>query len=404
MEDNPHSKFVVLDYGDKELSDILKPFKHHHRLSIYRYEADQFHMAHAKNMAPRLAIKDGADVVVTLDADNFTHKGFEDYIQLAIGKGVFLCPFIVGHGGDSIRIAPRGVAGRLVIRAQEFIKIGGYDEQYDTWRGEDVDIVARLQRVGFDAESIPKQYLDAIKHMSGLRFKEYPHAAKYETDEEVRAIKLKTNTVVNYGNFGCGEAIRSDGKKVQLDPLPTRIFGIGMQRTGTTSLAHAFRILGFDTFHFESGDKARDIWDEMTTFGSSRTLERYYALCDMPIPMLYKQLDKAYPNSKFILTIRDEDSWIKSMEWLFSDKNPDRWTWDKWPISHRMHQALYGTRHFNEKIMRKIYRRHNDEVIEYFKDRPNDLLVLWKHSWDLLCPFLGQPVPKKPYPWKNPSR
>jgi hypothetical protein len=406
LKDNPNSHFVVLDYGDsRKLTHVFESLKSS-RLSIYRFESDRFHMAHAKNMAARLAIRKGADVLVTLDADNFTGKGFEDFIRQAMTKeaGIFLCPLAIGRGHHSIRIRPRGVAGRLAVRAQDFLKLGGYDEHYDTWRGEDVDLVHRLRRIGLHPRPIDRKYLDCITHMAGLRFKEYPHARElYENDRVVAGISDEKHTVVNYGKIGCGTVARGNGTLIRLGPVPTRVFGIGYQRTGTTSLAKAFEIFGFDSFHFESGNKARDIYDEMLASGRSTTLERYYALCDSPIPLLYKQLDKAYPGSKFILTVRHEQRWLDSVAWLFSDKNPDRWTWDRWPISNRLHQALYGCTGFNAKAMFHSYRKHNEEVARYFSHRPHDLLVMdpERPSWEWLAGFLGQPVPNIPYPWKG---
>lgn len=403
LQDNPNSYFVVLDYGDsKPLSEVFRSIKSN-RLFIYRFEADTFHMAHAKNMAARLAIRKKADIIVTLDADNYTGKGFEDYIRDVMSResGIFLCPLSIGHGHHSIRIRPRGVAGRLVIRAQDFIKAGGYDESYDTWHGEDVDLVARLRRMGLHPRAIDKRYLDCITHMHGLRFKEYPHARElYENDQVVTRISKEKHTVVNYGIIGCGTVTRTNGDAITLGPIPTRVFGIGYHRTGTTSLSKAFQILGFDTFHFESGDKARDIYNEMLAHGKSTALEHYYALCDSPIPVLYKLLDKAYPNSKFILTVRDHNSWLESVEWLFSHKNPDRWTWDRWPISNILHTAMYGRSDFEKAVMADSFRSHNEEVVRYFSGRNNDLLVMDtnKPSWEWLATFLGQPVPPVPYP------
>ncbi len=408
LKDNPNSHFVVLDYGDSErLTKVFKPLRSN-RLSIYRFEAGKFHMAHAKNMAARLAIRKGADILVTLDADNYTGKGFEDYIRDTMSKetGIFLCPLAIGKGHHSIRIKPRGVAGRLVIRSQDFVKAGGYDETYDTWRGEDVDLVARLRRMGLHPHTIDKKYLDCIMHQHGLRFKEYPHAQElYENDKVVARISLEKQTIVNYGKIGCGKVTRRNGTVLILDPIPTRIFGIGYHRTGTTSLAKAFDILGFDSFHFNSGDKARDIYEEMSEFGRSTTLERYYALCDSPMPILYKQLDKAYPGSKFILTVRDHNDWLESVEWLFSYKNPERWTWDRWPISNILHRVMYGRTDFEKAVMSDSYRKHNEQVVKYFSNRPHDLLVMDTNhpSWEELAGFLDQPVPPVPYPWNGRS-
>jgi hypothetical protein len=422
LEDNPRSKFVILDYSSQD--DLLDYLHTAHaaaivsgRLVVYsRLNEPRFRMAHAKNMAMRCGMREGADILVTLDADNFTGPRFEDFIlnKFENEKNIFLCPMVIALGSHRVRIAPRGVAGRLAVRTQDFIKAGGYDEKYDTWRGEDVDLVARLRRMGYAARFIDPIYLDAIRHGAGLRFAEYPHARQYENDDEVRAINEAKHTVVNFSNIGCGAVYRWGKSKflpgmqdIYLRPLPTRIFGIGLQRTATTSLFEAFKTLGFDSFHWETGDKARDIWDEMNAEGRSWMLERYYALCDLPIPLLYKKLDVAYPNSKFILTVRDEQAWLKSVERLWNPAyNPSRWEWDVWPFSNRIHRALYGRTDFDPETMLATYRRHNLEVKRYFARRDNDLLIMQmdlRDGWPELCHFLDQPVPDVPYPRTNGS-
>lgn len=411
LADNPKSKFVVLNYnsGDDLLHYLFTAHRNEinsGRLVVYSYrDSPVFRMAHAKNMAHRCGILEGADILVTLDADNFTGANFEQFIADAFARerNIFLCPRIVGQGYGAVRIAPRGVAGRLAVRVQDFLKAGGYDMQYETWRGEDVDLVARLRRMGFAPRFIDPVHLNAIRHGADLRFAEYPHARQYENDGEIALINNAKNTVVNFGNFGCGTVYRHPGMEPHvLRPMPTRIFGIGLQRTATTSLHEASKILGLDSFHWDTGDKARDIWDEMNTFGKSWTLERYYALSDNPIPLLYKQLDAAYPGSKFILTVRDEDVWLKSIEQLWDyGQNPHRWEWDVWPISNRLHHALYGRTDFDRETMLARYRRHNAEVMSYFRDRPDDLLVMDMTAgagWPELCRFLGEPVPAMAYP------
>src|ERR1700733_9715335 len=155
LGDNPSalSKFVVLDYSSQD--DLLAYLKSAHarelasgKLVVYSYPgADRFHMSHAKNMAARCGILEGADILVTLDADNFTGLDFDQFVydQFSCGstigpeRDIFLCPNFpliksLPHG--PLRPA-RGYAGRLAIRTQDFIKAGGYDEAFDTWRGED---------------------------------------------------------------------------------------------------------------------------------------------------------------------------------------------------------------------------------------------------------------------------
>jgi hypothetical protein len=405
--------FIVLDYGSTD--DLIPYLKAYHardiasgRLVVYQHPAKKWHISHAKNMAARCGLREGADVLVTLDADNFTGPGFSDFLRQSFAEpgvrpGIFLCPdyaYIksLPHGPGRPQ---RGYAGRLAVWASTFVKMGGYDEAFSEWGREDICMNFRLQRAGYTMRHIPNHYLNAIPHGADVRFKEYPQAQANETFKVVEELKSRTETVVNFGRWGCGTVTRNfDPTPISLDPLPTRIFGIGFQKTATTSLAKALAILGYDSFHWGEGE-APLIWYEMQGLGRSKTLEQWYALCDNPIPAVYRELDQAYPGSKFILTVRDECDWLRSCRDLWDyAKNPTRRLWDIYPFSHVIHTALYGQREFDPLVMLARYRRHNAEVIEYFKGR-EDLLVLRQPAWGPLCGFLGLAVPQIAYPVLN---
>ena len=75
MADNPAAYFLVLDYGSTDdLQDFLATIQDP-RLIHYRFPTSApFHMAHAKNMAHRLALLNGADIIANLDADNYAAR------------------------------------------------------------------------------------------------------------------------------------------------------------------------------------------------------------------------------------------------------------------------------------------------------------------------------------------
>src|SRR5579862_9751601 len=86
LENNKKGTFVLLDYGSPD--DLIEYISSNHvkdlesgRLVLYSLEAERFRMSHAKNVAHRCAILEGADVLVNLDADNFTGKDFDIYIE-----------------------------------------------------------------------------------------------------------------------------------------------------------------------------------------------------------------------------------------------------------------------------------------------------------------------------------
>jgi glycosyltransferase involved in cell wall biosynthesis len=401
--------FVVLDYNSQDdLLEYLKTFKREidsGRLVVYSFrEPGPFRMAHAKNMSHRLGFQcHDADVLVNLDADNYTTAGFADYIReqfsLCAPDSMFLWSRMIKDGPDRL---PRGISGRIAVTKHAFLKAGGYDERFNTWSPDDKDFNLRLRCLGYTPVEIENRFLDAVLHNDKLRFREYPHAADTNDFSEVNT--KNERTIANFGRCGVGMVYRNFNPNdlVYLSPLPTRIFGIGMHKTATTSLNSALKTIGLDSAHWLSAHWARRIWEEMMQDGRSLTLEKSYALIDLPLALLYRQIDFAYPGSKFILTKRHPEKWIKSVENHWDEtKNPFRSAWDTDPFSHRVHKLLYGQKNFDRELFMKRYHRHNNEVLQYFSQRPTDLLVMEMDDgagWSDLCSFLKVKTPNTEYP------
>jgi len=402
------AKFVILNYNSQDHLNHYLQTEHWQamdegRLVVYNFtEPTQFRMAHAKNMVHRLGIMEGADILVNLDADNFTEAGFAGYVQDKFREpNVFLC-------GRKIR-GRQGISGRIVVSAKDFINTGGYDEKYETHSPDDMDFNCRLQRLGVTPVEIDPNYLHCVSHTDRLRFRDYPEAkwnpttTPYDLEELYAGIRNATSTIANYGNFGCGVVFRNfSAHPMEVMPVPTRVFGIGLHKTATTSLHRAFKVLGMDSVHWETGDWARDVFDELRTVGRSITMEKHYAISDLPISMFYRELDRTYPGSKFILTLREEQKWLESVRrhWGY-DTNRFRWEWDRYPVSNKIHKALYGRKDFDAETFLKRYRQHTMEVKEYFKRRRRDLLIMDMDNnagWPQLCGFLKKSIPSVPYP------
>ena len=134
-------------------------------------------------------------------------------------------------------------------------------------------------------------------------------------------------------------------------------------------------------------------------------LQTFDGFADNPLPLIFRELDAKYPGSKFILTDRDVDSWLLSVQWLFTVA-PTLGDWGASPSAMAMHQALYGVTRFDEVLFRARYLRHRADVLAYFDGRPGDLLVVdftRGDGWEKLCRFLGRPVPEQPFPHENPK-
>ena len=81
---------------------------------------------------------------------------------------------------------------------------------------------------------------------------------------------------------------------------------------GTTSLYVALAELGLRsvTFRHLRRRGLHDWWDG--DFGYDY-LGGIDAATDLPIGHFFRELDVRYPGSKFVLTVRDEDSWAQSL-------------------------------------------------------------------------------------------
>ena len=107
-----------------------------------------------------------------------------------------------------------------------------------------------------------------------------------------------------------------------------KIIGVGFQKTGTSTLREALKILGFKVC-----DTKPSLLIPILKGNIKKVLkvaDSYDALEDNPWPLIYKDLDQHLPGSKFILTIRDEQSWFKSVSNHIKD------------ISSPIHEWIYG--------------------------------------------------------------
>ena len=173
-----------------------------------------------------------------------------------------------------------------------------------------------------------------------------------------------------------------------------KIFGIGFQRTGTSSLTKALRLLEIDTVHAPM-ELYKDI--------NHKTIEKYQAFTDNPMPLLYKELDKQFPDSKFILTVRDVETWLSSVNFLFQIGKIE---WAENTVIQEVHYELYGIDYFEKERFKNIFMEYNNQVINYFSKRPNNLLVMditRGDGWEKLCPFLELEIPDQAFPHINKS-
>jgi hypothetical protein len=130
----------------------------------------------------------------------------------------------------------------------------------------------------------------------------------------------------------------------------------------------------------------------------------YDCLGDSPVPLLYKELDFRFPESKFILTVRNKEKWLNSMKWLFTHGKV-KWNWKE--NIYVYHERFYGSRSFNLNLFSKFYDAYHRNVFNYFSERPNDLMTIrLEEGFDVekICRFTGVPYRDIPDRIMNPRR
>lgn len=174
-----------------------------------------------------------------------------------------------------------------------------------------------------------------------------------------------------------------------------KIFGIGLEKTGTTTLQHCLKYLGYS--NEGCGLKLLRQIKEGDFTETFSIVDRYDSFADWPWPLIYQELDKRYPHAKFILTTRkDSSTWLNSLKKFVKQRKGS-------PESRKL---IYGYEmpfgHEQEYIA--FYKGHNQQVREYFIARSDDFLeVCWEtgSDWRQLCDFLGKEIPDIAFPHAN---
>ena len=178
----------------------------------------------------------------------------------------------------------------------------------------------------------------------------------------------------------------------------TYIFGIGLSKTGTTSLTNALNMLGIPSLHYPSPSKFRARDPEM--------FRDYRAFTDINVTDEWEKLYEEFPGSKFILTVRNAEEWLSSCDHAFGGEM-EEYMRNRYGegLSAQIHKRIYLDWGFDESRFRQIYTVHNSKVLRHFMDKPDQFLIFdCRDGWHNLCAFVERPIPDKPFPHSNKRR
>jgi hypothetical protein len=146
-----------------------------------------------------------------------------------------------------------------------------------------------------------------------------------------------------------------------------KIFIIGLPRTATTSVCLAMLGLGYKTAH---------------NAYTQHAFSEAQVIADTPIFCDYQNLDKHFPNSKFIYLTRNANNWLPSIKQLLQRMiiNLQRSDGGFNPHLKRCYNDIFSPltaeNIAQDDFLLQCYQRHQQGVLDYFKDREADLLTI----------------------------
>ncbi len=161
----------------------------------------------------------------------------------------------------------------------------------------------------------------------------------------------------------------------------SKIFILGLPRTGTTSLCALFLEKGYKTAH---------------TAYTKKTFELADVVADSPVFCDYAYLDTLFPNSKFVYLDRNEELWLASAR-EFLKKAADKMNTRSRgfnPVISRAFKTVFQLDakkpdSFSDAHLLHCFKQHKAQVENYFRHRSTDLLTVEIASSELLTRLSG---------------
>lgn len=200
-----------------------------------------------------------------------------------------------------------------------------------------------------------------------------------------------------------------------------KFFCIGANKTGTTSLQKAFKELGFIIGNQRKAELLANNCFTKNYLPLFKYCETAEVFQDVPFSFgeIYKKLDETFPNSKFILSIRDSsEQWYNSLTKFHAKLfgNGEILTWEViknidyvykgWSYQNRINEfgLTENEDPYDKTKLITHYESRNHEIINYFENRPNDLLIINlsdPNAYQKFCDFIGVKAEKSTFPWEN---
>jgi glycosyltransferase involved in cell wall biosynthesis len=381
------TEVVVVDNGSSH--EVPLPAR------VHRYEQNRG-VSVGWNTGIRLS---RAPIQVVLNSDCLVEPGWDVALFEAARDGRRVAfPYTDHCDGQGFTSPDQGgTAGWCFMFARTlYEEVGPFDEWFSPAFCEDTDYWHRAWELGLELSPVPAaRVVHARRTSSGdddhemlLQAHRYKYGWKHGVDPH-RAPPYYKREIVDYvGSFRVPDPADQ--------PDRPRIFGIGLNKTGTSSLHAALDLLGFQSLHW-GGPAIRRLVEASLADGRpllSRLDQRFDAFSDIQaLSTSFEQLDQQYPGSRFVLTVRPIDDWIESRR-RHVEANQAR-------QAGGAYDGEFLT--VDEPAWREQWEEHVARVRSYFAGRDDFLEIDLSDGggWDPLCDLLGVAAPAEPFPWAN---
>ena len=158
-----------------------------------------------------------------------------------------------------------------------------------------------------------------------------------------------------------------------------KVLYCGQIKTGTKSMSEIFRLFGFKVnrnpiclhpdYDYILLDNDYKFYKNSIINETDNIISSFEAFHDYPYSYNYEYIHSLYPDTYFILTIRNDDDWFNSL--LTYQKIPFATNKD---ILKKLYNHEELTIENKEEIINK-YNEYNNNILFFFKNNPNLLVI-----------------------------
>ena len=378
-----------------------------------RVARDYFHIANVNiNMGSKLLIgivaakKYTPEYVMFFDADDYVGNDITAYVHAHPGEN----GWIMAHGYkmDGNKIAPsykwnsvcgtgnifrhslllKNIGENISVESDQNELFANVDAEFLLTVGWHMRLRSYFEKRGKHLLEFPtRSIIHLIGHAESSEYKRKiiqgkPVSSYLNNVPRVDQVMPLNATLIGYFNI--------------LPTESTKVFCLGYQKTGTTSVDWVLQDMGYrvSKAYKQSDGKFSEMLRKNDLAEIKRVSELFDAFQDIPWFLYFREFDQWYPNSKFILTTRDSASWWRSFLRYFRTEY------------YPLFEYVYGFDNpiGHQKDIVKRYKQHKKAILEYFKDRADDLLVIEigeEKALEKISRFLNKETTYEKMPHKN---